>query len=115
MPNPRSLRSVRGVDRSQCRPATFRSRNGANDPRGATISSLGRNLPSDDMVAPLGSLAPFRDLKVAGLHWLLSTPLTERRLRGFGITDLYRAFYEHRDVFLISDDGLNSLLNQYLG
>jgi hypothetical protein len=83
--------------------------------RGQLFVAWAANFPIEELVSPLRPLSAVRNLKLVGLGWLTPTPLTERRLREFGITDLYPALYERRDVFLISDEGLNWLLAQYLG
>src|SRR5205814_4853 len=53
-------------------------------------------------VAPLQYPDTLQEFECLSLSWLLPTPVTERRLREFGITDLYRAIWERRDVYLVA-------------
>jgi hypothetical protein len=55
-----------------------------------------------------------RDMQLLGLGVGNQEPFVQDRLKSFGIDDLYQSFYAREDVFLISNEGENGLLVQYL-
>jgi hypothetical protein len=55
-----------------------------------------------------------RDFRCLWLSAQLPTPLTERRLREFDISDIYLALCERSDVFLVAGDELFNLFSMYV-
>ena len=70
--------------------------------------------PYEDLVYPLEPLAVGPDFKAVSLGTTTRTPFTTRRLEAFGISDLYRALYQRRDVVLLSEPTFNRILGAYL-
>jgi hypothetical protein len=70
--------------------------------------------PYEDLVYPLEPLSVGPDFKAVSLGTTTPTPLTTRRLAEFGISDLYRALYQRRDVVLLSEPSFNRILGAYL-
>jgi hypothetical protein len=70
--------------------------------------------PLEDLVTPLGDAAAMGRIQCLALGTLLETPFTERRLRKFGIDDVYRALWERPDVFLVTHKDLQDYLRRYV-
>jgi hypothetical protein len=70
--------------------------------------------PLEDLVTPLGDAAAMGRMQCLALGNLLDTPHTERRLRKFGIDDVYRALWERPDVFLVTHKDLQDYLRRYV-
>jgi hypothetical protein len=85
------------------------------DPRPEQLYVLwGTCFPYDDLVFPLERMVVPREFKAVALGTLTQSSFTNRRLKQFGIADLYQSLYEREDVYLISTPKLNRLLATYL-
>jgi hypothetical protein len=67
-----------------------------------------------EYVLPYDSLDDLRCFKMLGLGCCTNTPITDQRLREFGISDLVTALYTRDDVFLIANDSYLALLQTYV-
>ncbi len=72
------------------------------------------DFPLEHVVLPLERLGIPADFKAVSFGWTTRTPLTERRLSEFGVTDLYAALYRHDGVFLVARPARLDLLKAYL-
>jgi hypothetical protein len=84
-------------------------------PRSDQLFVLWREwFPVEKLVYPLESTRRFRDFRCLWLSAQLPTPFTERRLREFGISDIYDALCKRPDVFLVAGDDLFNLFSRYV-
>jgi hypothetical protein len=66
------------------------------------------------IVYPLEDLRGLRDFRCVWLSVLLRTPVAERRLRDFGITDLCRAICERPDVYVVAGGSFFPMFQYYM-
>jgi hypothetical protein len=71
-------------------------------------------LKLEKVVDPFEDPRELRDFQCVWLSSILPTPLTERRLREFGIDDVYRAICERPDVYLLAHDGVVATYRYYM-
>jgi hypothetical protein len=108
-------------DQVQTKAAVERYHSGMNafvdklKPRSDQLFVLWREwFPIEKLVYPLESTRRLRDFRCLWLSAQLPTPLTERRLREFDISDIYLALCERSDVFLVAGDELFNLFEMYV-
>jgi len=63
---------------------------------------------------PFDSMTALSDFKIFPFGCAANTPLTDQRLRQFGLSDLVTALYSRDNVFLVCVDGLLPLMETYL-
>ena len=74
----------------------------------------GGDFPYQSFQLPGAAEPASKEMQFLGLGVGNHEPVVQNRLRGFGIEDLYRAFYERNDVFLICVEMKKKLLAQYI-
>jgi hypothetical protein len=70
--------------------------------------------PVEKLVYPLESTRRLRDFRCLWLSAQLPTPLSDRRLRDFGISNIYLAICERPNVFLVAGNELFNLFSTYV-
>ncbi len=67
-----------------------------------------------EYLLPFDSMTALSDFKIFPFGCAANTPLTDQRLRQFGLSDLVTALYSRDNVFLVCVDGLLPLMETYL-
>jgi hypothetical protein len=85
------------------------------DPKPNQLFVLWREwFPVEKLIYPLEDTRPVRNFKCLPVGFLLPTPIVERRMNAFKITNIYHAIFERQDVFLVAIPQLVGLYMRFI-